>query len=299
MERQAAETLDTLWETAEPAASEARFRAHLAALTEPSPRAQTLTQLARAVGLQRRFEEAHAILDEAAALLDPAESLAAGALARIRHLLERGRVHNSAGEKASARENFQQAWEAARAAAEDGYAVDAEAVDTAHMLAIAAETREAALRWNERALELAEDSEDERARRWQASLLNNLGWARHDGGEYEAALALFERALTERQKSGQNRETRIARWCVARCLRSLGRLEEALAQQRGLLAEEEALGEIPGFTWEEIGECLLALGRGAAARPYFAQAYAVLSEDAWLAAEEEERLARLRRLGES
>ena len=79
--------------------------------------------------------------------------------------------------------------------------------------------------------------------------------------------ALFERALAERQKRGPNRETRIARWCVARCLRSLGRLEEALAQQHELLAEEVAAGEAAGFTWEEIGECLLALGREVEARP--------------------------------
>ena len=202
-----------------------------------SARAQTLTQLARAVGLQRRFEEAHAILDEAAALLDQAGPLAAGPLAEIRYRLERGRLHNSSGEKAPARGCFQQAWEAARAAGEDGFAVDAEAVDTAHMLAIAAATPAETIRWNERALALAGASDDERAQRWQASLLNNLGWARHDGGEYEAALALFERALAERQKRRQHRETRVARWCVARCLRSLGRVDEALAQQRALLAE--------------------------------------------------------------
>ena len=195
-------------------------------------------------------------------------------LAEIRYQLERGRLHNSSG-------------------GADGYAVDA-----AHMLAIAAATPAETIRWNERALALAQASADERAQRWQASLLNNLGWARHDGGEYEAALALFERALTERQKRGPQRETRVARWCVARCLRSLGRLEEALAQQRALLAEGEAAGEAVDFTLEEIGECLLALGRGEAARPYFARAYAALSEDAWLAAEEGARLARLKRLGE-
>ena len=281
--------VDELWEYADPAASEARFRDYLpeAKAAGASALAHTLTQLARAVGMQRRFDEAHAILDEAAALLG-----AAGALVQIRYLLERGRVHNSAGEKAAAIDNFQRAWAAARAAAEDDYAVDA-----AHMLAIAAETQEATIRWNERALELAEASEDARARAWRASLLNNLGWARHDTGEYTAALGLFERALAEQQKRDQKRETRIARWCVARCLRSLGRLEEALAQQRELLTEEEALGEAAGFTQEEIGECTLALGRGEEARPLFAQAYAALSGDAWLVAEEGERLARLRRLG--
>lgn len=45
-----------------------------------------------------------------------------------------------------------------------------------------------------------------------------------------------------------------------------------------------ALGEASGFTFEEIGECLLALGRADEARPYFAQACAALSNDAWLAA---------------
>ena len=237
--------------------------------------------------MQRRFDEAHAILDEVEAQL-----AGSGPLAAIRYHLERGRVHNSSGNKAPARESFQQAWEAARAAGEDGFAVDA-----AHMLAIAAASPAETIRWNERALELAEASEDEQAQRWQSSLLNNLGWARHDGGDYEAALILFERAVTERQKRGADRETRVARWCVARCLRSLGRLEAALAQQRALLAEGEAADEAVGFTLEEIGECLLALGRGEAARPYFAQAYAALSGDAWLVAEEGERLARLRRLG--
>ena len=144
----------------EPAESEARFRTHLAQAKGSDVQAQTLTQLSRAVGLQRRFEEAHAILDEAEALLEQA-----GALARIRYRLERGRVHNSAGETAKAREFFQQAWEMARAVAEDGCAADAAAVDAAHMLAIAAETGEETLAWNERALELAEASEDERARR--------------------------------------------------------------------------------------------------------------------------------------
>ncbi len=42
--------------------------------------AQTLTQLSRAVGLQRRFDEARALLDEAVLLLPEA-----GAVAVIRY----------------------------------------------------------------------------------------------------------------------------------------------------------------------------------------------------------------------
>jgi len=63
---------ETLWDYAEPAASEARFRQLLAethARSEPADRAELLTQIARAQGLQRHFDTAHATLDAALALL--------------------------------------------------------------------------------------------------------------------------------------------------------------------------------------------------------------------------------------
>jgi hypothetical protein len=67
--------------------------------------------------------------------------------------------------------------------------------------------------------------------------------------------------------------------------------------QQALLEEAAALGEKPGYTYEELGECLLLLDRPAEARPYFAQAYEVLSQDPWLSRNEPERLTRLKQLG--
>ena len=78
---------------------------------------------------------------------------------------------------------------------------------------------------------------------------------------------------------------------MARCLRSLGRTDEALTRQQALHAEHTALGTRDGFVLEELGECLLALGRGDEARPYFAQAHTELSQDAWLAEAEPARMA--------
>ena len=49
---------------------------------------------------------------------------------------------------------------------------------------------------------------------------------------------------------------------------------EALAEQQALAAELEAEGEVDGYVDEELAECLLALGRGDEARPYFSRAYA-------------------------
>ncbi|MEX0788523.1 MAG: tetratricopeptide repeat protein, partial [Anaerolineales bacterium] len=209
----------------------------------------------------------------------------------VRLMLERGRLHNSSGDPSAARVHFAEAWAAARNSKEDALAVDA-----AHMLAIVAEGEEA-MRWNTTALEVAENSADPKARRWRASLLNNLGWTHHDGGDFESARGCFERAVPLRQEAGDARELRIARWCVARSLRSTGRVEEALRQQRDILESSQAQGLEPdGYGSEEIGECLRLLGRQAEARPHFAEAFRLLSLDSGLAKTEPERMARLREL---
>jgi tetratricopeptide (TPR) repeat protein len=244
--------LDALWDFDDPAGSEERFNAVVArARSGDRPiLAEALTQLARAQGLQGRFDDADRTLEEAEAALRPDD-----APARVRLALERGRVANTAGRPGRGAESFRAAWELARTAGEDALAVDA-----AHMLGIV-EPSDAAWEWNERAMELARASSDPAAQRWVASLANNMAWARHDAGAYEEALELFQLALEERQRQDDPGRTRIARWSVARCLRSLGRTEEALAEQRALAAELEAVGEHDPYVAEEIAECLRALGR--------------------------------------
>jgi tetratricopeptide (TPR) repeat protein len=245
--------------------------------------AQLLTQIARAQGLQKRFDEAHATLDRAQGLLDRTSSRAA-----TRYWLERGRAFRSGGRPDEARPCFVRALESARAAALDGYAVDA-----LHMLALV-ETGEASLDWSRQALVVAQSSTQPEALRWRASLLNNIGWHLHDLGRPAEALEHFQRAVPLRQEQGDAYTLRVAEWCVARALRSLGRLEEALTQQRALLARAEASQDEDGFIHEELGELLLALGQGPEARPHFARASQLLAEEL---ADQPERLARLRALG--
>jgi len=278
---------DALWDYDRPAESERAFRDLLpAAAADPAYELQLLTQIARAQGLQRQFTAAHATLDTVERRL---ESVSA-AIARVRLMLERGRLHNSSGDAAQAKPYFERAWELAQQAGEPGYAVDA-----AHMLGIL-ESPE--LTWNLRALELAESSPNERARRWRASLYNNIGWTCHDRGDDAQALEMFERALELRKEQGKASEIRIARWMVARALRSLNRNDEALAIQQALAAENTQAGEADPYVDEELGECLLALGRASEAQPYFAKAYAVLSQDDLLMKYEAPRLARLRTLAQ-
>lgn len=280
---------DKQWNYGDPAASEAAFRKHLPEAEKnagSSYHLQLLTQIARAQGLQRKFDDAHATLDSVEKCLDESQ-----AVVKVRYLLERGRVFNSSGKPDQAKPLFLQAWETGQAAGEDFYAVDA-----AHMMGIVT-AGDDALAWNLKALQRAEQSNSPRARNWLGSLYNNIGWTYHDQGRYDKALELFEKALTFRQEKKQENEIRIARWSVGRALRSLKRTDEALAIQRELLAEWNKIGQQDGYVYEELGECLLELDRTDEAKPWFAKAYGELSKDDWLKENEAERLARLKRLG--
>ncbi len=281
---------DSLWNFDAPDSTEAAFRAILpraSASNDRDYRAQLLTQIARTEGLQMKFDAAAKTLDEAETLISDDMKVA-----RVRLLLERGRVLNSSEQREKSGPLFERAWDLARAAGADGYAVDA-----AHMLGIV-EPGDSSIAWNGRAIAYAEQSSDPKARKWLGSLYNNLGWTYHDQKkDYATALELFRKALAARKEAGKKGDVQVARWCVARALRSLGRTEEALADQQALLEEHRESGTQDGFVQEEVAECLLALKRTEEAKPYFAAAYEELARDPWLARDEPERLERLRRLG--
>ncbi len=284
-------SLDDLWDFDDPAASGARFRAAIDAADadgDAMTADEARTQLARSLGLAARFEDGDQILD----LVDDAHP--AEDRVRVRSLLERGRLRRSSGDTASAVAPFEEAWGLARELGEDGLAVDA-----AHMLALV-DAAPGVTTWNGRALDLADTSADPDARTWRGSLWNNIGWERFEASNLEEALAAFETALEARREQGKAKETRIAEWCVARCLRALGRPAAALTIQERLRAEAVAAGiEEDGYVSEEAGECLLELGRADDARPHFRRAAALLGADAWLAEHEANRIARLRELGGS
>ncbi len=201
--------------------------------------------------MRAKFDEAHRVLDEVEKRLAHA-----GAKPRIRYRLERGRAFNSAGDKAAARAQFVAAWNEAAAAGLDGLAVDA-----AHMVAITHSGTSEALPWNERGLALARASGDAKARALIPAMLNNSAWDLHDMGRFAEALPRFEEALREWTARDKVRQIRIARWSVARCLRSLGRFEEALEAQRALEREYASEGEVDPSVREEIAANLAALGR--------------------------------------
>lgn len=292
---------DSLWNHSQPAETEAKFR-EILPIAQSSGNvtylAELQTQIARTLGLQQKFAEAHALLDQVEARFPHKVDLAGAPPSQIhtrvlvRYLLERGRVFNSSKAVDKALPLFEEAWNLASASGLDFYAVDA-----AHMMAIAA-ARERVMEWNQKALALAEKSAEPKARRWRGSLYNNIGWDYFSQAKYDSALIMFEKAVTARIEQEQPTEVRIAKWCVAKTLRMLGQIDSALVIQRTLEIEWNDSDEGPdGYVFEEIAECLLIQGNETEAKPYFARAYELLSPDPWLIRDEPERLARLKQLG--
>jgi len=281
---------DALWNYDDPAGTEQKFRALLPeaqASNDPTYELELRTQIARTLGLRRMFDEAHKTLDEVEHRIDPQTP----PVVRVRYLLERGRAFNSSGKPEQARPLFVESHEQAAKVGLDGYAVDA-----LHMLAIVETDPQAQLDWNFRAMKLAESSSDPRARRWLASLYNNIGWTYYDQKRYDEALEVLQKAVPLRQQMGNPSTLRIAHYAVGKLLRALGRVDEALKIQ--LAQHEDAMKHKvdDGFICEEIAECLLADQQPDQAKPYFRRAHEILSRDEWLLQREPQRIHRLAQL---
>jgi tetratricopeptide (TPR) repeat protein len=225
-----------LWDFDDPTASGERFLDAAEHADEPD-RTSWLTQYARALGLQERYGEALRVLDQ----LRSDDAQAATYLD-----LERGRLLTSSGRGEEARPLFESAVQRAGAAG-----LDALHIDALHMAAIvapAAEQHEI----NARALEVARASDDQPARDWDASLLNNIGMTHADAGDFERALVSFQEALAARQRIGDPATIRVATWMVAWSLRNLRRRDEARKIQQSLKRELDSIGEVDEYVDEEL-----------------------------------------------
>ncbi len=296
-----APTIDDHWDFEDLKGTQATFQALLDETNQMAPdvdpdadlRAlEITTQLARTLGLQDDFDGANGLLDRVdKALATHKDQASRFSTVRVRAHLERGRlIRSSGGAKEEAREQFVEAWELARATGQDGLAVDA-----AHMVAIVDRGTDGEMEWALKGLQLAESSPQPHARAWRGSIYNNLGWTLHDKGDFAGALQYFDKQIAARKEAGKEPALRIALWTRARCLRSLKRHDEALAELNALVKTYGAAATDDGFVHEEFGENLLALGNEPKAKAAFTEAVRLL-QTTWVAKDEPERLARLRTL---
>ena len=195
--------LDALWDFSDPIASEAAFRGAISGTDDAVARAVLGTQLARALGLQERYDEADRVLEGIDA---PIPAI------RARVALERGRLRNSGGHPDDAVGFFENAASIAEAAGEPFLLVDA-----LHMLGIAQPARgEVHVAAALAALD-ADPAPDRRTQRWRVSLHNNRGWALFGDGELTAALQEFEQALRDAEEYGTEEQQGWAREAIEEC----------------------------------------------------------------------------------
>jgi tetratricopeptide (TPR) repeat protein len=242
--------LAPLWDFDNPDASELRFRQ---ALTKAAGEDRLIlqTQIARTHGLRKDFAQARRILGE----IEPAMA-AAGPEAQARYYLELGRTLASATHepgdispegRALARQSYDKALSISRQAG-----LDALAVDAIHMFAFLDTSPADQLKWAEAALKVVQASSQADARRWEASIRNNMGYALHQLGRHEEALDQFQQALVLREQGTNQGAIRIARWMVAWTLRSLGRVDDAMAIQLRLEEENDSAGTPDPDVFEEL-----------------------------------------------
>jgi len=271
------EEIDALWKIDDPVGGRGKLKNAMAEF--PGSADELHTQIARSLGLGGRFDEAWAELSKISDMHSP--------LVEIRMQIEKGRLKTSSGNRNEAKPYFLKALELAKQGHFDYYAIDA-----AHMLGIVSEEQES-IQWTEMALRLAADSKVKRAQNWKGSLLNNLGWTYFSVGDFDTALTTFESALNFQKTAGDPVHIRIARWTVARCLRTLKRYDEAFAIQNELIQYPEQ-----GYVSEELGELFLVLGRPDEAKPRFQRAYELLSQRLGSDPSQRTRLTRLRELSQ-
>ncbi len=190
-------TLDEIWDFDDAVRSEERIRVELerGGPYDGVERAELKTQLARAIGLQERYDDAAELLIEVEAEEAPV------VIARI--LLESGRILTSAGNPEDAAPLFLRS---AEIAAETGLTFLQ--IDALQMLAIS--TPSNAEHWTTKAVELAEASTDPRTQRWLISLHSNLGWNYLDDSEFDEALAEFAEAVRWAELVGTDAEKQWA-----------------------------------------------------------------------------------------
>ncbi len=267
--------LDQYWHPKDPALSEKHFRTMLAELKDPAGansvvRIDLLLQIARAEVLQGKLPEAIATLEAVTQYLEvnPSE---VPVRTRIRLLLEEGRILTLQRTPSQARTRFAKAWELAVNAESDYFVVE--------IARAMAEIEPPKMQevWIRKAIEVASESAQDKAKLWLGELYEDLGWRLFDLRQFDESLAAHKCSLNNYRAFDSQEGAHRASWAIGRLLRQLRRIPEALAWNEALLLEIPGSGHLFGRICEEVAECLLSAKGPVAAQDYFARAYRELS----------------------
>lgn len=275
---------DTMWNYGDPSGTRAKFLEVLPKAEKSGNAeylAQLLTQIARTLSLENKFDEALATLDRADKLISDTMHLA-----RVRYLLERGRTFNSSNHADKALPLFVEATNLAMQ-----HHIDHHAVDALHMVAIAQPDPKDQIEWNLKGIAMAEPNE--KLHGWLWALYNNIGESYLKLHDYSNAYQYFHK-LAEYQTKRVGKVDMYTEKDEAKCLRLLGKPADALALMQPYYSKFAEARTPDGYISCEYAEDLEALGRHDEAKPIFSEALALLEKDEEFVTNYKEQLERLK-----
>ncbi len=231
-------------------------------------------QYIRVLDLQGKHEESKLALEESKKKWDSMENKNSQKI-EISFLIEQGRHFCLLMVPSQAQKYFFNAWEMSLETKQTPYAIEA-----ALLLSINQPLKQKR-EWLERALELAEKSNDPIAQLWLGPLLMMEGWRCYDLHRYEEATVNFEKAFKLPAIQEEEPDKAVIRWSLARSYRASGKFDDSLSIQRKLEHEMNLSGKPNGHVLLEIAECLQSTNEKDEAKEYFKSAYKELSLNDW------------------
>jgi len=286
---------DALWNYAHPDSSEVAFKEILPLLTHTDEFAidvqyepELLTQIARAQGMQGKYDEAFHTLQQADSLLSERTPKA-----KMRYLLEKGRLLNSSGKTELSIPVLEEAYHFGAEKHFDLYQLDAALLLSSITLS------QQKTDWVRKAVQLARTSTDPRCQNQLGSIYKSTAWSYFYLKDYYHAQEMFHKALDWHETNSDSTETLVDRWAIGHCLRALFKFDEALHIQLTLEQDLNNLNlPLNGYVYEEIAELYFAKGNIPQARSYFKKAYDLLSHDEDLTKNTPMRLERIKQLSQ-
>ncbi len=236
---------------------------------------EALTQMARVYLLQDNLKEARNFLNHADTLLKdlPAEEMLKP---QVRIYLEEGRFYGWSMYPQRALDFFSKAWEMSNLVGP----LDALAADAAFMISITLPSKQGR-EWLTGALKLADNPQaTTAAKKWKAHLLMRIGWQEFDVRNFQAALDHFDKALVCADKDDSTLFQTL-KWCRARVLRAIGKINEAMAVQNEILTDLATEGVLNGHVYLELAECFNALHDQEQSSHYYELAHEKLKLSKW------------------
>ena len=232
------------WNFDDPAATEVVFRDLLENTTDAVDRVVIQTQIARALGLQGKFDEGMDLIDSVADVDHTTLSWRA---------IEMGRLHRSKGELEPAGANFILAMSQSDQEEEPNpdQVLESLHFDAMHMYALVLSPADQ-IEFTKESLRKISDSTNPLVRRWSVTFLNNLGMAYTEIGDWQSAYAAFLDAQGDARQLGDPNRIFPARYMVGWALRNLDRRDEALAHMEALQHDLAAAGRSDQYVAAEL-----------------------------------------------